>query len=67
MQVLLPKFGIRADTDYDPSGDWLDDNEGLPCMDFKHFFDSMFDLADTWSVGKDNRKIKNRKTGSGLP
>eukprot|EP00198_Chlamydomonas_reinhardtii_P007981 XP_001697318.1 predicted protein [Chlamydomonas reinhardtii] len=47
--VLLPRFGLPSDPDYDPAEDWLDDNKGLPYMDFPNFFDAMFELADMWS------------------
>ncbi len=30
--MLLPRFGLKADPDYDPTEDWLDDNKGLPYM-----------------------------------
>ncbi|KAG2439010.1 hypothetical protein HYH02_006539 [Chlamydomonas schloesseri] len=54
--VLLPRFGLKADPDYDPSEDWLDDNKGLPYMDFPNFFDAMFELADMWAEGTDVRE-----------
>lgn len=30
--MLLPRFGLKADPNYDPTEDWLDDNKGLPYM-----------------------------------
>ena len=44
-QVLLPRFGLPSDPDYDPAEDWLDDNKGLPYMDFPNFFDAMFEVC----------------------
>ncbi len=44
-QVLLPRFGLPADPHYDPRDDWLDDNKGLPYMDFPNFFDAMFEVG----------------------
>ncbi|KAG2433580.1 hypothetical protein HYH02_012512 [Chlamydomonas schloesseri] len=51
--VLLPRFGLPTDPDYDPAEDWVDDNKGLPYMDFPNFFDAMFELADMWSDNVD--------------
>ena len=45
----MPRFSLKADPNYDPSEDWLDDNKGLPYMDFPNFFDALFELADMWA------------------
>ena len=47
-QVLLPRFGMDGDMEYDPEEDWLDDNKGKDLMDYPDFFDAMFELADMW-------------------
>ena len=49
-QVLLPRFGMDGDVEYDPEEDWLDDNKGKDHMDYPDFFDAMFELADMWYV-----------------
>ena len=51
MQVLLPRFDMDADPEYDPEEDWLDDNKGEDSMAYPNFFDAMFELADMWWVG----------------
>jgi hypothetical protein len=37
-----------------PAG--LDDNKGLPFMDFPNFFDALFELADMWAEGAEGRE-----------
>ncbi|GAX74551.1 hypothetical protein CEUSTIGMA_g2001.t1 [Chlamydomonas eustigma] len=46
--VLLPRFKMKGDINYDPEEDWLDDNKGQDSMGFPDFFDAMFELADMW-------------------
>ena len=43
--VLLPRFRMQGDINYDPEEDWLDDNKGMDQMDYPNFFDAMFELA----------------------
>ncbi len=47
-QVLLPRFGMKGDMQYDPEADWLEDNKGQDVMRFPDFFDALFELADMW-------------------
>lgn len=46
--MILPKYGMQADIEYDPEEDWLDDNKGLTDMAWPNFFDALFELADMW-------------------
>jgi hypothetical protein len=47
--VLLPRYGLEPDPDYDPEEDWRDDNEGSDKpMLYSKFFDAMFALPDMW-------------------
>jgi hypothetical protein len=49
-QMLLPRFKMQGDVEYDPEEDWLDDNKGLDIMGYPDFFDALFELADMWLV-----------------
>lgn len=41
--VLLPRFGMQADIDYDPTDDWEDDNETeLSVLGYDAFFKALF-------------------------
>ena len=48
LQVLLPRFGIEADWNYDPEDDWKSDSRGKELMQYPDFFDALFELADMW-------------------
>ncbi|GAX74360.1 hypothetical protein CEUSTIGMA_g1809.t1 [Chlamydomonas eustigma] len=48
-QLLLPRYGLEPDPDYDPESDWLEDQGDRPGpMLYPHFFDALFQLADLW-------------------
>ncbi len=47
-QVLFPQFQLQGDIMFDPEADWEDDNNGKDKMDFKAFFEVMFELVDKW-------------------
>ncbi|GAX74740.1 hypothetical protein CEUSTIGMA_g2187.t1 [Chlamydomonas eustigma] len=46
--MLLPRFKMQGDIEYDPEEDWLDDNKGQDVMGYPDFFDALFELADMW-------------------
>jgi hypothetical protein len=46
--MLLPRFKMEGDVEYNPEEDWLDDNKGLESMAYPDFFDALFELADMW-------------------
>ncbi|GAX74739.1 hypothetical protein CEUSTIGMA_g2186.t1 [Chlamydomonas eustigma] len=46
--VLLPRFKMEPDLNYDPEEDWENDSKGKAMMDYPDFFDAMFELADLW-------------------
>ncbi|GAX76045.1 hypothetical protein CEUSTIGMA_g3488.t1 [Chlamydomonas eustigma] len=46
--MLLPRFKMEGDIEYDPEEDWLDDNKGQDVMGYPDFFDALFELADMW-------------------
>lgn len=50
--VLLPRFGMKADLDYDPTGDWEDDKvSDLNVLNYQAFFKALFKVPDLWCDG----------------
>ena len=47
-QIMMPRFGLKVDKNFDPSDDWEGDCKGNTNMNYPDFFDAVFELADMW-------------------
>ena len=58
--VLLPRFGMKADIDYDPSEDWEEDREEVhPVLNYEAFFKALFKIPDLWCDGVEAAEYSN--------
>ena len=50
--VLLPRFGMKPDIDYDPESDWEDDvDPDLNVLGYEAFHKALFKVPDLWCDG----------------